>query len=253
MKIFFIFQVGLVLGDVVCFSTSVLSLDGLGGKWSADSKLLEVDSTTGVAVAVGVGNADVIYSISEKQSTSTEVATASISSFHFEESTERVVTDARKGGVIFPLSFRQKGGSLIGENCSVEAVNRFMRQRASAVTCLLSFNSEVEVNAEEIFAAKAEFDAKTGYYQCVVKPVSSPTAASSVLDTEVTLKAQYSNLVGTQTKLPFLPAVFIQTPELHVSDLQPATHLIVTGKSNILRVNFLFQFTFQHAKLDAKD
>lgn len=189
-----------------------------------------------MAVAVGVGNVDVIYSISEKQSTSTEATISSISSFRFEESAERVVTDARKTGVNFPLSFRQQGGSMIGENCSVEAVSRFMRQRVSALTCSMVFTADAEVNVEEIFVTKAEFDAKTGFYQCVVKPAGSPTAASSIVDTEVILKAHYSNMVATQVKLPFLPAVFVQTPELHVSDLQPATHLIVTGKPNILRV-----------------
>lgn len=216
--------------------TPVLTVSGLGGKWWSNAKLLETDADTGVAVAVGVGTADVFYTISDKQSTSTEVSIAAIPSLRFEDPTEKMVTDARRSGLFFPLSFRMKGGSLMGDNCSAEAVNRFMRQRVSPLTCLLSFTSESEINVDDVFSVKAEFDVKSGFYQCVIKPIGNPTAASSTLDTEVILKAQYSNLISAQLKLPFQPAVFLQTPEVHVSDLQPATHIVITGKPSLLRV-----------------
>lgn len=219
----------------MCFSTPVLSLTGAGGKWSADSKMLDIDPETGVAVVLGVGTSEVTYSISEKQSTSTEVTTATISSLRFEETAEKAVTDARRTGQTFALSLRDRGGSLVGDNCSTEAVIRFMRSRSSLLTCSVLFASESEVNAEDVFSSKIEFDAKTGFYQCVVKAAGNPTVASSTLDTDVILRAQFSNTVA-QLVMPFYPAVSIQTLDVLVSDLQPATHLVVTGKSTVLRV-----------------
>ena len=240
-------QIDLVLGDVVCFTTPVLSLNGATGKWSADAKLLDMDTETGVAVAVGVGAAEVNYRISQTQSTATEVMINSLSSLSFNKETvdKLVMTDARRTSTInFPLNLRTNGdSSLVGNNCSTDAVNRFMRQRlSSSLTCSISFSATVdnsEVIIEDLFSAKAEFDAKTGFYQCVVKVVGNPSIASSTLDTLVVLKAQYSNLKAHQLTLPFQPAVFVRTTELHVSDLQPASHLIITGKALILRVIFV--------------
>lgn len=223
------------MGDVVCFFTPVRPLSG-HGRWRADPKLLDIDTETGIAVVVGVGTSEVSYSISEKQSTSREVSTAALSSIRFEEKTEKWITDARRNGQFFPLNLRTKGSSLIGDNCSMEAVTSFMRSRVSKVSCSISFATETEVNAEDIFVSKAEFDAKTGLYQCVVKAVGSSSAASSILDTNIILKAHFTNTVASVV-LPFYPAVFVQTPEVHVSDLQPASHLVITGKSNILRVS----------------
>ncbi len=227
----------MVLGDVVCFSSPILTLNGLTGKWSADSKLFQIDAESGVGVSTGVGSADILYTISEKQTTSTEVTTSSITFLQFEETTEKLVTDSRRTGQFFPLSFRQKKiGSLVGDNCSTEAVNRFMRGRASPLTCTLSFTSDGEVNIDDVLRTNAEFDAKTGFYQCAIKSVGNPTAASSVLDTDVILKARYLDLASAQLKLPFQPAVFLQSAEIHVSDLQPATHIVITGKPNLLKV-----------------
>lgn len=210
-------------------------MDGIGGVWHADSKMLDIDRHTGVAMVVGVGATEVSYSISEKKTTSTEVKVAKISTLRFGETTEKAITDARRTGQFFPIGLRPQGASLVGDNCSSEAVTRFMHPRISLVSCSVSFTIETEVNVEDVFSSKAEFDAKTGFYQCVVKALGSPTAASSTLDTDIVLKAQYSNAVA-QVVMPFHPAVFIQTPEVHVSDLQPATHLVITGKSSLLRV-----------------
>lgn len=212
-----------------------MTLNGIGGKWSADSKILDIDQDSGVAVVIGAGTSEVAYSISEKQTTSTEVTTSTISNLRFEETSEKALTDARRIGQFFALGLRTEGNSLIGNNCSTESVTRFMRPRTSLLTCSISFAVESEVNIEDVFTSKAEFDAKTGFYQCVVKAVGNPTAASSTLDTDVILNAQFYNSAA-QLTMPFYPAVFIQTPEVHVSDLQPATHLVITGKSSVLRV-----------------
>lgn len=225
-----------MLGDVVCFSTHVLPLNGGRIKWSADAKMLDIDPDTGVAVVIGVGTSEVAYSISEKQSTSTKVTTVPISSLRFEETSDKAITDTRRTGQFFALNLRPTGNSLVGDNCSSEAATRFMRSRTPLLTCSVSFATESEVNVEEIFNSKAEFDTKTGFYQCVVKAVGNPTVASSTLNTDVVLKARFSNAVA-QMKMPFYPAVFVQTTEVHVSDLQPASHLIVTGKSSVLGVN----------------
>jgi hypothetical protein len=238
-----------VLGDVVCFSTLVRPLNGGVGKWSADTKMLNIDSDTGVAIVIGVGTSEVTYSVSEKQSTSTEVTTAHISSLRFEETSEKSITDSRRAGQFFAISLRENGGSLVGDNCSAEAVTRFVRQRTSLLTCTVSFATESEINVEDVFISKAEFDAKSGFYQCVVKAVGNPTAASSTLDTDVILKAQFSNSVAHMA-MPFHPAVFIQTPEVHVSDLQPASHLIITGKSSVLRVTHHLFDIERYCKLD---
>lgn len=231
----------------MCFTTSVLSLNGNAGKWSADSKMVEIDPQSGVAVVVGVGNSEVAYSISDKQTTTTEVKAGPDFDLRFEEATadQHTITDAKRAGQVFAIGLRSKGEpSLIGNNCSGEAVSRFMRHRIPRLTCSISFTADTDILIEDVLNSKADFDVKTGFYQCVVKAVGNPTAATSTLDTDVIVTAQFANTTA-QLIMPFHPAVFIQTPELHVSDLQPATHLMIIGKSNLLRVFVIYQFNFK--------
>ena len=139
-------------------------------------------------------------------------------------------------GQVFTLSLRENGPSLIGDNCSADAIAKFRRHRVLPLTCYASFVVENEVKVEDVLSVKAEFDAKSGSYQCVVKPVGSCTPSSSILDTHVILTAQYAGAVTAQISIPFYPSVFIQTTEVHVSDLQPNTHLVIIGKPSILQV-----------------
>ena len=247
-------QARLVVGDVVCFATDVRSVGGASGRWSTDSKTLAVDAETGLALALAVGDAQIIYSIDnagqhqQVQTTSTAASVAAIASLHFVAgAAEKFITNGRSAGLhqhAFPVALGagRTGGNLVGDNCSEQAVTEFLLQQRAPppVTCRLSFSvQQADTSIEELLSARAEFNAKTGLYQCVVRSVGQPAAANSVLDTDVVVSARHQLGVDIAAHLtvPYHPAVFVQTLELHVSDTQPVAHLIVTGKHSVLQVH----------------
>ena len=242
MKLF-LSQSDLVIGDVVCFSTPILPLAGSTGRWSADSKLLHIDAESGVAIAVAAGSSEVSYSISPQHTTSTGVSIGSLTflEFHAEGADKFVTNHGRSASHVFPLTLHtNRGGSLIGENCSADSVSRFVRQRTVPFTCRISFSTDQEIKVEEVFTVQAEFDVQTGFYRCAVSAVAAPTALSSLIDANLVVTAYYTSEVAARTSAPFHPGVFIQTPELHVSDLQSTTQLVIVGKAVVLQVITLF-------------
>ncbi|NWY62722.1 PO210 protein, partial [Chionis minor] len=63
-----------VVGDVLCLSTSLINQEGLPGMWSSSlSSVLQVDAKTGVAVARGSGVVTVYYEIPGSLKTYREV------------------------------------------------------------------------------------------------------------------------------------------------------------------------------------
>jgi len=115
-------------------------------------------------------------------------------------------------------------------------VNRFLRFKHPPLTCQLSFSVDGDVPIDDVLTSSIEFDVKSGLYQCVVKPVATgSTASSSTLETQVLVKVSYANLLSRNLALPFEPAFHALTTQVHVSDLQPNTHLLITGKPAILQ------------------
>ena len=247
MKRFFllVLQATFLVGDIVCFSTPVLSATGSKGKWAADPKLLDIDPETGIALVLGVGETEVFYSVSDKHVTSTEVRINASSHLDFESSEQQFITDARRS--VIPLSFRQSGKNLIGDSCSADDVARFLRNKNLPLNCQVSFAVENDVKVDDVLSARVEFDVKSGSYQCGIKPVAMvSTASSSIAETDVVLKAQYAGTVTAQLSLPFEPSFHAITDQVHVSDLQPNTHIVIVGKPSVLQVVIVHTVSSTH-------
>jgi len=247
LKRFFllVLQATFLVGDIVCFSTPVLSATGSKGKWAADPKLLDIDPETGIALVLGVGETEVFYSVSDKHVTSTEVRINASSHLDFESSEQQFITDARRS--VIPLSFRQSGKNLIGDSCSADDVARFLRNKNLPLNCQVSFAVENDVKVDDVLSARVEFDVKSGSYQCGIKPVAMvSTASSSIAETDVVLKAQYAGTVTAQLSLPFEPSFHAITDQVHVSDLQPNTHIVIVGKPSVLQVVIVHTVSSTH-------
>lgn len=211
-----------------------MSATGSKGKWAADPKLLDIDPETGIALVLGVGETEVFYSVSDKHVTSTEVRINASSHLDFESSEQQFITDARRS--VIPLSFRQSGKNLIGDSCSADDVARFLRNKNLPLNCQVSFAVENDVKVDDVLSARVEFDVKSGSYQCGIKPVAMvSTASSSIAETDIVLKAQYAGTVTAQLSLPFEPSFHAITDQVHVSDLQPNTHIVIVGKPSVLQ------------------
>lgn len=234
-----ILQATFLVGDVICFSTPVLSTIGSKGKWMADSKLLDIDPETGIALALGVGETEVFYTLSDKQVTSIEVRINASSHLDIESSEHQFVTDTRRS--VIPLSFRKTGSNLVGDSCSTEDVTQFLRYKNLPLSCQVSFTVENDVKVDDVLSARVEFDAKSGSYQCIIKPIAMiSTASSSIIETDVLLKAQYAGVVTAQVSLPFEPSFHVLTGQVHLSDVQPNAHIIIVGKPNVLQVFIVY-------------
>ncbi len=161
---------------------------------------------------------------------------------------DRYVTNGRPGDYVFPLALRGPATSWtarpddsnrVGADCSAEAVARLLERHAVAFECHVAFASHVhEPRADQLLTVRADMDVETGLYRCVVGPAVSaaaPSASTSVLDTDLVIRAVHSADVAAVWTVPFHPAVSFETSELHVSDVHPTAHLVVVGKTALLQ------------------
>lgn len=177
------------------------------------------------------------YAISDHQATWTTASISAISSITFvDHGVERSVTDGSPSTMhlFFTLNGANRS-SMIGDNCSTHAISEWMKQKNMPLSCHVSFSSEADTDVRSIFSVISEFDAVSGLYRCSLSSVGQPSAASSVLDTRLVVRAQSSSSVWNELELHFLPAVYVAASEVHVSDLQPSTFFLVVGRPLLLQ------------------
>ncbi|CAH3168221.1 unnamed protein product [Porites lobata] len=97
----------LLLGTVQQFSTSVIS-EGVGGVWSSsNSRVININSTTGVAVATAAGTAIIYYRIPELYSAQTEVKVESLTYIRVIPDDSLIITTVQRHdgrGFVIPVS-----------------------------------------------------------------------------------------------------------------------------------------------------
>ncbi|XP_041954056.1 nuclear pore membrane glycoprotein 210 [Alosa sapidissima] len=230
----------LVVGDVVCLSTPLVSAEGLTGTWrSSASGVLEVDPKTGVAVARDVGSVTVYYEIPGQLSTYREVVVdAATKTSVMAPSTPG--KDSRESRVF--LTTRDRGTNLIG-SCSAAQTERIPALHPeSSVRCVLSFTSEaIGFSAHDVFHTDTGFDTSAGLYSCVVtlQPVTDQQIkVLSMSMTNLLVKAgvESSHFSGEQVGalLPVNPGLYSDQNEVILSNQHTSADVTVYGAPGAL-------------------
>ncbi|XP_029186949.2 LOW QUALITY PROTEIN: nuclear pore membrane glycoprotein 210-like [Acropora millepora] len=237
----------LLLGTVQQFSTSIVS-EGVGGSWlSSNSRVVHINSTTGVAMAMATGTATIYYRIPNLYSAQTEVKVESLGYIRIEKSDSLVITNLPRPdgrGYVIPITLGHDHLS-VEETSMVSGLGDGLVffQEAMPFTCMLS--SEMAIfgrdNPDHFFEVKPGMI--NGKPMCYIIPKDqSPEAiratctstAQLMLRVRVLDEIQGGSIASEAVRLPFVPAFMVNMIELELSVDQPDDVIVVTGIANQL-------------------
>ncbi|XP_048785353.1 nuclear pore membrane glycoprotein 210-like isoform X2 [Lagopus muta] len=230
----------LAVGDVVCFSSPLVSQEGDPGTWHVSPpSVLIIDSMSGAALARSSGTALVFLDIPGIVKTHREVAVDASSRLHLQAAQKSFLTNAPNSSAFRLLVATGSGRETLQGSCSSAQVGA-IRQRLvpqSHLRCQLKFSSAVEgVAAGDVFHVSSEFSTQEGLYVCVITAKPQPREALRALSTTNTsVHVLVSLSSDTQSILvPFLPAFSLGHSELAFSSTQPSAVLSVLGAEQVL-------------------
>uniref|UniRef100_A0A8V1AGD9 Nucleoporin 210 like n=1 Tax=Gallus gallus TaxID=9031 RepID=A0A8V1AGD9_CHICK len=210
----------LAVGDVVCFSSPLVSQEGDPGTWHVSPPaVLTIDSASGAALAKSSGTAMVFHDIPGIVNTYREVFPTALQGC------------PRRGGCPIPAG--------IPGSCSSAQVSAIAQRLVpqSRLQCHLKFSSTtVGVPAGDVFLVSPEFSTQEGLYVCVITAKPQPSEALLALSTTNTsVHVVVSLSSDTQSILiPFLPAFYLGQSELVFSATQLTAVLSVLGAEQVL-------------------
>ncbi|XP_065543397.1 nuclear pore membrane glycoprotein 210 isoform X2 [Lathamus discolor] len=232
-----------VVGDVLCLSTSLLNQEGPPGSWSSSlSSVLQIDPKTGAAMAREAGVVTIYYEIPGSLKTYREVL------INVPQRTTAVHVSGVKAslqGVAASkviVSVGERNTNLRGE-CSpaqIEAISELQPQ--SIISCHLGFSNGVfDFPARDIFLAEPGFDAVSGHYTCSItmhrltdKQLKHLSMSRTAL--RVTASIQSSQFSGEQigTEVPFNPGFYADQTEMLLSNRYTSSDVKIFGATEIL-------------------
>lgn len=230
----------LVVGDLICFSMPLLSESYESGKWSsADPDILMMERSEGVARATGkTGSALVTYYLTDAITATTAMQVLPITSIVFLPLDGRNVSNTP--GQRFQVPLLLLNDQLLDRTRNMIAKDNKCSTSDYVVSyfpfsCEVRFNSLMtSVNVHDVFVVRPSFSNETGLYSCQFEAAGSPSVNISTLQSNITLRAVSGKVMSDPLVIPFLPAVYIHTPEIHLSDKQPSAFLTVTGTPQVL-------------------
>ncbi|XP_074200347.1 nuclear pore membrane glycoprotein 210 isoform X3 [Camelus bactrianus] len=154
----------LVVGDVLCLATVLVSREGVPGTWSSSaSSVLHVDAKTGVAVAQEAGSVTVFYEVAGHLRTYKEIV-ISVPQRIVARYVRPVQTGFQEVAASkVMVTVGDQSSNLRGE-CSPAQVETIAALRPeSLLSCQLQFKQDdFDFPAREVFTAEPEFDAALG-------------------------------------------------------------------------------------------
>ncbi|XP_078525021.1 nuclear pore membrane glycoprotein 210-like [Lissotriton helveticus] len=232
------------IGDVICFSTPLVNKDGEDGLWHISaSDIMDVDTTSGAAVAKRPGKATVFYDLPGLLRTYREVAVNS-STLALTISPRSYLTNTPNCLETHLLIATSLRGFSLWRPCShaqEQAIMHVLRPE-NHLTCTVSFtNPAIGLPACSIFHVQSHFCVEKGIYMCVIKTHEQTDGVLldlSTVDTLVSLKASLVSGRGVpeiqRLEVPFFPAFYNNQSELVFSSKHLTNEFRVMGITAVL-------------------
>uniref|UniRef100_A0A8B9BSN0 Nucleoporin 210 n=1 Tax=Anser brachyrhynchus TaxID=132585 RepID=A0A8B9BSN0_9AVES len=235
--------IDVVVGDVLCLSTSLINQEGLPGIWSSSlSSVLQVDSKTGVAVARDSGVATVYYEIPGLLKTYREIIinipqrTTAMHVSGVKTSLEGVA--ASKVIVLIGEGNKNLKGECLP--AQIEAIAELQPQ--SIISCHLNFNGDTfDFPAHDIFIAEPGFDAVSGHYTCSItmhrltdKQLKHLSMSKTVLRVTASIQGSHISAEQIGTEVPFNPGFYADQTEMLLSNHYTSSDVKIFGATEIL-------------------
>ncbi|XP_054990941.1 nuclear pore membrane glycoprotein 210 [Sorex araneus] len=232
-----------VVGDVLCLSTTLLSPEGLPGTWSSSaSNILHVDPKTGVAVARDMGPVTVHYEVAGHLRTYKEIVVSA---------PQRILAHRARPGqpsaqdVVFSrvaVTLGDRSSNLRGE-CSpaqLEVVEALHPE--SLIGCQLQFQQDdFDFPAQDVVTAEPSFDTSLGQYLCSVtmrrltdKQLKQLSMKKAALVATASLVGRHLQAEQVGAEVPFSPGLYADQAEILLSNHYSSAEVKVFGAAEIL-------------------
>lgn len=227
---------------------SLFCFQGVGGLWlSSNSRVVHINSTTGVAMAMATGTATIYYRIPNLYSAQTEVKVESLGYIRLEKYDSLVITNLPRPdghGYVIPITLGHDHLP-VEETSMVSGLGDGMVffQEAMPFTCIL--NSDMGIfgrdNLDQFFDVKPGMI--NGKPMCYVIPkdqsleatrATCTSTAQLMLRVRVLDEIQGASISSEAVKLPFVPAFTVNAAELELSADRAEDVIVVTGIANQL-------------------
>lgn len=232
-----------VVGDVLCLTTVLVSLEGLSGTWSSSANsILHIDPKTGVAVARDAGSVTIYYEVAGHLRTYKEVVIGipqRIVARHVRpiQTSFQEVTASK-----VMVTVGDRNSNLRGE-CSVAQMEVIETLRPeSLISCQLQFKQDVfDFPARDIFTEEPRFDTALGRYLCLVTMHRLTDKQLKLLSMKKTALLVTASLLGSHfsgeqvaAEVPFSPGLYADQAEVLLSNHYTSSEVKVFGAMEIL-------------------
>ena len=225
-----------------------LFVQGVGGVWSSSNdRVVNINSTTGIAMATAAGTATIYFRIAELYSAQTEVKVESLSYIHVARDDALVITNIPRQdgrGYIIPVIFghdylsQEHTSKASGLGDGILLFEELGVKRSVPFQCVLSFAYDLfgDFNSDDLFEVKSGFI--NGKPMCYVIPRSvtadvsrsvSSGAAQLSLVVRVFDEIQGRRISSEALPLPFVPAFVLSETELELSADRQKAQIVVLG------------------------
>ncbi|KAL3841492.1 hypothetical protein ACJMK2_019630 [Sinanodonta woodiana] len=225
----------LMLGDIICFQSPIISEEGYRGHWSS-SKGLAIQQESGIATVTATGTAVVKYYVNEKISTETEVKVNPLTEVNVDNNLEYLTNGpSASRGYNVPIYL---GGDIpiVGNNCSAVVMEKSYEPSEIPFKCYLSMTANIQdVSVSDLFMVQAVFLPKQGKYACSIQALNDKhdqqlSVLESVLSLYVKVKAKegQTEIVSVPHSMKFLPSMYIHNAELHLSTVSTVSSIRIS-------------------------
>uniref|UniRef100_A0A8C5UYM5 Nucleoporin 210 like n=1 Tax=Microcebus murinus TaxID=30608 RepID=A0A8C5UYM5_MICMU len=233
------------VGDVICFSTHLVSQHGEPGMWmiSADN-ILQTDTVTGVGVARSPGTATIFHDIPGLVKTYREVVVNASSRLMLSYDLKTYLTNT-PNSTVFKLFITtgRNGVNLKGSctpNQALAIKNELLPE--TLMLCHVQFsNTLLDIPASKVFHVYSNFSMEKGIYVCLIKVRQQSEELLQALSMADTSVYGWATLVSERSKngmqrilIPFIPAFYINQSELVLSQKQDISEIRVMGVDRVL-------------------
>ncbi|XP_052575710.1 nuclear pore membrane glycoprotein 210 [Peromyscus californicus insignis] len=232
-----------VVGDILCLASVLISLGGISGTWSSSaSNILYIDPKTGVAVARDAGSVTVYYEIAGHLKTFKEIVVSTPQKIVARRlhSTQTSIQEATASKVT--VSVGDRSSNLLGE-CSpaqrevIEALHP-----ESLISCQLQFKQDVfDFPAHDVFTVEPGFDTALGQYLCSVtmhrltdKQLKHLSMKKTSLAVTASIPSSHTSVEKVGAEVPFSPGLYANQAEILLSNHYTSSEVKVFGAVEIL-------------------
>eukprot|EP00073_Rattus_norvegicus_P034814 XP_008759419.1 PREDICTED: nuclear pore membrane glycoprotein 210-like isoform X4 [Rattus norvegicus] len=211
------------VGDVICFSTQLVSQHGEPGVWMiSTNNIIQTDTVTGVGVARSPGTATIFHDIPGVVKTFREVVVNASSRLTLSYDLKTYLTNT-PNATVFKLfistgrSVNLKGSCTPSQALAVEKV----LLPETLMLCHVQFsNTLLDIPASKVFHIYSEFSVEKGVYVCLIKVRQESEELRQVLSVADTSVYGWATLLSERGKngmqrilIPFIPGFYMNQSE----------------------------------------